>query len=134
LKPDFVLGVHLKPYLEKMYLSSFLSFRGAKDISVITRDTKEIIHSFPRIVYFSRALLERGRIPLEIESLKEAIDALEYAANTLAIGLIVAAVIIGSTFIMRPSPKLAPLGLVGYSIAGIFGIWFLYRIIRYKRF
>jgi len=134
LKPDFVLGIHLKPYLEKMYLRSFLPLRAGKDISVIMRDTKEVIHSFPRIIYFFRALLERGRIPMEIEGLKEAIQALEYAANTLAIGLIVAAVIIGSTFIMRPSPKLAPLGLIGYFIAGVFGIWFLYRIIRYRRF
>ncbi len=134
LKPDFVLGIHLKPYLEKMYLRSFLPLRAGRDISVIMRDTKEIIHSFPRIIYFFRALLERGRIPIEIEGLKETIQALEYAANTLAIGLIVAAVIIGSTFIMRPSPKFAPLGLIGYFIAGVFGVWFLYRIIRYRRF
>ena len=117
-----------------MYIKSFIPAVGGKDITTLLRDTKETVHSFPRLIYFLRVILEQGKLPLKIENLEETIQAIEYAANTLAIGMIVAAIILGSTLIVKPSPKFAPFGLMGFFIAGLFGIWFMYRIIRFRRF
>ncbi len=77
------------------------------------------------------------RIEFKHEGLGEVTEALRAASNRIAIALIVAAIIVGSSLIVASSGGPMPgwlgipsLGMLGYLLASIFGVWLIVSIIR----
>ena len=82
----------------------------------------------------------RGRleIRMEISNLKHVGNQLDGAANRLTVGIVVAALIVGSSIVMtvRGGPELLGLplfGFLGYLGAAIGGIWLLLSIWKSNR-
>jgi len=85
---------------------------------------------------FNRRLL-RGQIKtqLEVHQMDSLIRELDRSSNRLSFGLIIAAIIIGSSLIVnsRVGPNwygIPFLGLIGYLLAAIMGLWLVIAIIR----
>ncbi|MDH7600519.1 MAG: AarF/ABC1/UbiB kinase family protein [Armatimonadota bacterium] len=77
------------------------------------------------------------RIEFKHEGLDEVTEALRASSNRIAVALIVAAIIVGSSLIVASSGGPMPgwlgipsLGVVGYLLASIFGVWLIASIIR----
>lgn len=84
--------------------------------------------------------LQRGRLKMEFEhkGLEEIQHSLDRASNRLSFSLIVASLIVGSSLLLvsRVGPHwrdFSILGLVGYSAAGLLGLWLLLAILRSGR-
>lgn len=80
----------------------------------------------------------RARVNFHHEGLEPAANALERSANRLSFAMVVAALIIGSSLTIHS--KVPPLwgnvsilGMAGYILAGIMGIWLLIAIVRHGR-
>jgi len=134
LDPEFSLSIYLKPYIIDLYKEGFLE----KNIKVETikalRKTAETVSSLPKIIYYIQDWLDRGKLFLHIEKLEDVQSSIEKASTRIVIGMITAALIIGSALIVRGARKFTPFGIGGFVIAGIFGAWFLYRMVRYKEY
>lgn len=85
--------------------------------------------------------LEHGAIKIRFqhENLGELFNTLENILNRLTLGVIIASMIIGSSMIITTgvSPFLfgyPALGVIGYMISGILGIWLIVNIIRSRKF
>jgi ubiquinone biosynthesis protein len=83
------------------------------------------------------AKLNRGEMKIEFEhkGLDNFIIELDRASNRLSFSLIIAAIIIGSSLIIRidKGPKLFDyplLGIAGYVVAGLLGLWLVVAILR----
>ncbi|MFA5863635.1 MAG: AarF/UbiB family protein [Phycisphaerae bacterium] len=93
---------------------------------------KDLPHQFRE---FSRKLL-RGqlRIQMDVIQMDNFIRELDHSSNRLSFAIIVAAVIIGSSLIFNigvgPHGYGFYLGLTGYLVAGIMGLWLVVAIIR----
>ena len=96
---------------------------------------------FPR--RFSQILekVERGELSVrfEHENLDGLRHTLDHVFNRLTFGIIIAAMIIGSTMVITTGVKpllfgFPALGIIGYIISGLLGLWLIFSIIRTRRY
>jgi ubiquinone biosynthesis protein len=92
---------------------------------------------FPRRIGDIVEKMERGRLRIGFEhrNLSGLQNTFEKIFSRLTMGVIVAAMIIGSSMIITTGlPPLFHgyplLGLIGFSISGLFGLWLIYDIVR----
>jgi len=89
---------------------------------------------------FRKALRGRLQMVFRHEGLDHLINEIDRSTNRLAFSVIVAAIILASSVIMLakvgwtfPGTDIPVLGLLGYLMAGILGVWLLIAIIRSGR-
>jgi ubiquinone biosynthesis protein len=85
--------------------------------------------------------IDRGELNIRFEhhNLGGLRNTLENISSRLTIGIIIAAMIIGSSMIITTGVKpllfgFPAIGMVGYIISAVAGLWLIYNIIRTRRF
>lgn len=140
LDPDFDMAGEAMPMLERTirsrYTAAAVIRRGWKSAGEMLGLIADLPHDLSRLLRAAR----RGRLEIHIDvtHLKHVGNQLDLAANRLVVGLIVAALIIGSSIVMtvRGGPELLGLpffGLIGYLGAATGGLWLLLSIWRSNR-
>lgn len=140
LNPEFDMIEHLRPFMEKAWRQKFSPRRISRDINSIMlsylnfardlpRDLKEIVNRINR---------NKFKIDLEHRGLDKFTTDFDRSVNRLSSSLILAALIVGSSIIMQTSrgPQLLGfpmLAFLGYTVAGVIGLWLVYAIIRSGR-
>jgi ubiquinone biosynthesis protein len=138
LDPDFDMAGAARPYVEKVLLARWSprallrrSRRGAIDALGLAGD-------LPREVRRLLRAARRGRLHMQMEvtSLKAFGEQVDRAANRLTMGVVTAALVIGSSIVMNsagggvPSRWLLALGVLGFVGAALTGLWILLSIWR----
>ena len=140
LDPDFDMAGEALPILERAlrarYTPGALIKRGWRSAGEMLALIADLPHDLSRLLRAAR----RGRLEIHIDvtHLKHVGNQLDSAANRLTIGIVVAALIIGSSIVMTVSggPQLLGLplfGLVGYLGAAAGGVWLLLSIWKSSR-
>ena len=140
LDPDFDMASEALPILERAlrarYTPGALIKRGWRSAGEMLALIADLPHDLSRLLRAAR----RGRLEIHIDvtHLKHVGNQLDSAANRLTIGIVVAALIIGSSIVMTVSggPQLLGLplfGLVGYLGAAAGGVWLLLSIWKSSR-
>jgi ubiquinone biosynthesis protein len=140
LDPDFDMAGEAIPLLEQSlrarYTPAALIKRGWRSASEMLALIADLPHDLSRLLRAAR----RGRIEIHIDvtHLKHVGNQIDGAANRLVIGIVVAAIIIGSSIVMTVSggPTLLGLplfGLIGYLSAAAGGVWLLLSILKSRR-
>jgi len=140
LDPEFDLRRHMPPILREL-------FRERADPRNLARRVREVLHEallglqdFPgelrRLV--RRFEQENPTINLQHRGLDRLDDSLRVAANRIALGVVVGSLIIGSSLLVttRMGPTLfgyPALGIIGYIISALFGLYVIWDIIRHRR-
>jgi ubiquinone biosynthesis protein len=134
LDPDFDIASEAMPMLEQSlrarYTPAALIKRGGHAIAEALTLIAGLPHDMSRLLRAAR----RGRLEIHIDvaNLKHVGNQLDGAVNRLAVGLVVAALIVGSSIVMTV-PGLPILGLLGFLCAGLGGLWLLLSIWRSNR-
>lgn len=132
LDPGFHMAGEATPMLRQAlharYRPEALARRGWDGL----RRTAALLGSMPRDLSRLLATARRGRIGIDIElrDLRAVADQLDRAASRIAVGLVVAALIVGSAIVMtvRGGPELLglpALGLLGFAGAVAGALWLL---------
>lgn len=140
LDPDFDIAGEAMPMLEHAlrarYTPATLAKRGWRAIMEALTLISGLPHDLSRLLRAAR----RGRLEIHIEiaHLKHVGNQLDGAVNRLSVGLIVAALIIGSSIVMTVPDTLKIFGLPFFGLAGIIcasigGLWLLLSIWRSNR-
>lgn len=140
LDPTFDMAEHLRPFIIKALRKKYSPFRITRDINqmlysylnlarTIPRDLKEIINRINR---------NKFKIDLEHRGLDKFTAEFDRSINRLSTSMILAAIIIGSSIVMHTDkgPKILGFPMfafLGYTIAGMVGLWLVYAIIRSGR-
>ncbi len=140
LDPDFDMASEARPYLERAVLKRYApgavlrrgrrSLVGAVDLlGNLPRDLKRLVQA-----------ARRGRLQLHVEtnSLREFGEQVDRAANRLTMGIVTAALVIGSSIVMNSvggisSRWLLAIGVAGFVGAALCGIWILFSIWRSRK-
>jgi ubiquinone biosynthesis protein len=99
-----------------------------------------VLVRLPDVLARLSAGLRSGRALLRIrhENLEPLQEHIDRASNRLSLSLIIAAVVVGSSIVMSfhsgPHLRGIPLvGLIGYVVAGVLGLWWAVAILRSGR-
>ena len=140
LDPDFDMATEARPFLRRAMLERWsprvLARRGRRTVS----GTLDLLGDLPRDLRRVMQAARHGRLrgQIEITSLKAFGDQLNSAANRLTIGVITAALIIGSSIVMNsvggvPNRWLMAMGVLGFVGAAVTGVWIVLSIWRSGR-
>lgn len=137
LDPDFNIIEEIKPYIQKLIFRRLDPKKFAYETSRTLFDLFQLIRILPYEMELLVRRIRKGNLAIEfrhkgLEQLEREIDR---ASNRIAFGLIVAAIILASSWIMQMGvgPRvfgLPLLGFLGFLVSGIAALWFILAILR----
>lgn len=140
LDPDFDMVEHLRPFIVKAIRQKFSPLRMSRDINQILSSYVSLARNIPRDLkeIINRINRNKFKIDLEHRGLDKFTAEFDRSINRLSTSMILAAMIIGSSIIMQTDkgPKFMDfpvLAFMGYTVAGLVGLWLVYAIIRSGR-
>ena len=140
LDPDFQIVGHLTPFVKKIIIDRYMPANLYKRGKRGAANVLDALTGLPRDV--SQVLREAGRgrlrLNLELKRLDHFGHQLDHSTNRLTLGLITAALIVGSSIVMtvKGGPTLFGLpafGFMGFFLAFVIGIMLLISVWRSGR-
>ena len=140
LDAEYNFLTEAEPFVRELVKRRFQPERLLRELTRTGRDLHRLIRVFPEEMSSILKKARRGELALEFRhrGLDRLINELDRSSNRLAFSLIIAALIIGSSMIMRleVGPFLfgySILGIAGFLIAGMLGLWLAIAILRSGR-
>ncbi|MDI1253976.1 AarF/UbiB family protein [Thermomonas sp.] len=137
LDPEFDMASEAAPVLQRVMLARYspraLARRGRRAVS----DSLGLLASLPSELKHLLRMARRGRmnVNLDVERLEKFGQRVEHSANRLVVGVVIAALIVGSSIVMTVSGGPTLLGLPVFGLFGFLGavlgsFWLLFSIWR----
>lgn len=129
--------IHVTPLAARRFSPKVMWRHFRTSLSAFLAVNSEIPGRFLQVL----EKLDRGdlKVHLQIEEIARIVGGLENASNRLTLAVIIAALIIGSSMIVTTGvgPLLfgfPALGVIGYLISGILGLWLIFAILRTRKY
>lgn len=140
LDPGFNMIEHLRPFLRSTMRRKLSPYSIALSIRAMTQSYINLGRSLPRDIkgIIERINRNKFKIDLEHRGLDRFIADFDRSINRLSSSMILASLIIASSIMMQTEKGPTLLGLpilafLGYTVAGLIGLWLIYAIIRSGR-
>jgi ubiquinone biosynthesis protein len=140
LDPSFRMVEHAAPLTERLWRKEFTPEAIARRLIGGVRETVTALHALPLHLDAIGRKAREGRLEVRFvhENLDHFVQEMDRSSNRIAFALIIAALIVGSSFIIQiergPLVYGYPvLGLIGFLVAGLFGIGLAIAILRSGR-
>ena len=137
LDPEFDVISLAKPYMTKLMIRKIDPRRQAKRLTTMIGDYSRLLRVLPEDLTQMMSQIRKGEVKAQFEhkGLDCLILELERSSNRLSFSMVIAALIIGSSLVMQlgKGPQFLgfPLiGIVGYLIAAVLGLWLAVAILR----
>jgi len=140
LDPGFDLRVHTEPVLRELFRERYSGGTLFRRLRTFLRGGMAGMQNLPAVMHRLVRRLENDNLIINLRhrGLEEHDDAMKIAANRIALGVIIGALIIGSSLIVTTGtgPQLLgypTLGIIGYLLSAILGLYVIWDIIRHGR-
>lgn len=138
LDPEFDMASEAGPVVEQILRRHYSPLNMARRVQKNLAQTLRVLGNLPDDLSRLLRAARRGRIEVHVDvnSLKEVSLRLDRAVSRLTLGIVTAALIIGSAIVMnvdQTDEGLPILGLMGFVGAVLGGIWLLFSIWRSGR-
>jgi ubiquinone biosynthesis protein len=140
LDPSFRMVEHAAPLTERLWRKEFTPEAIGRRLVGGVRETVAALHALPLHLDAIGRKAREGRLEVRFvhKNLDHFVQEMDRSSNRIAFALIIAALIVGSSFIIQiergPLVYGYPvLGLIGFLVAGVFGIGLAIAILRSGR-
>jgi ubiquinone biosynthesis protein len=137
LYPDFNVFEVAKPYARDLMVRRFSPGRIARDAQREARDLARVLRVAPYQIHDLLESLREGAIEVRLpqSEIDDIMGKLDVAFNRLVIALVVAAGLIGSSFLAAAAngPGLQLIAGLGFLFSFLLGVWLLWGVIRHGR-
>ncbi|MCF6237832.1 MAG: AarF/UbiB family protein [Candidatus Marinimicrobia bacterium] len=140
LDPGFNMVSYMRPYVNRLVLERYNPKNVATQTGRIIQAYSSLAKSLPNDIkeFLNRINRNQFKIDLEHRGLDKLATDLDRSSNRVSFAVIIGALIVGSSLVMQidKGPMLfgfPVLGLLGYSIAGLLGLWLAVGILRSGR-
>ncbi|MFO7776585.1 MAG: AarF/ABC1/UbiB kinase family protein [Candidatus Hydrogenedentota bacterium] len=136
LNPELNMVPILQPYAEEVIRNRFSPRQLAEDAQQNAIQMLRLGREVPREVQQLLGMLRRGRLRIQLnhEGLEHLANVTDRASNRLTFSVIAGSIIVGSSMLLAADIGLYPIGLAGYSVAGLLGVALLISILRSRNF
>ena len=140
LDPKFNFVESMQPYAKTIVRNRLSPSRIAKDGLKFFLDLQRVLNEAPKALEILTQNIREGKgeLTLKHEKLEDMEKHIDKASNRLAFAIVVAAIIIGSSFIAQYNvgPSIwgfSALGIIGYTLAALLGLRLIWAIIKSGR-
>ena len=141
LDPDYDAVSEAAPYVRKLAVRKYRPSALLKDARLILGELRDFATLFPYELRRILMKLRGGELRFDLQhlGLDRLITEMDKSSNRLSMAMIIAALIVGSSLIMRLDVGYEVfgfplLGIIGFLFAGILGAWLVIAILRSGRF
>jgi ubiquinone biosynthesis protein len=140
LDPDFDMAGTTEPFVTEIQAERVKARRILSDVREYGGELISLMKTLPSDLRDVVRQIRQGklRIGFEHRGLEQLIFEMDRSSNRIAFALVISSIVIGSSLIITTNmgPRFfgfPALGLAGYSIAGVLGLWLLLSILRSGR-
>uniref|UniRef100_A0A7C2NZD9 AarF/ABC1/UbiB kinase family protein n=1 Tax=Schlesneria paludicola TaxID=360056 RepID=A0A7C2NZD9_9PLAN len=135
LDPAFNLAKHLQPYVEQLVQERYQPSQMADRLIKRTQKVWAAAEQLPGYVATTLAKLSSDELQMQLElrGLDRFTVEVERASNRLAVGIVMAALIVASALMIRSGADLWWVTLPIYILSSLLGLWLIYGIFRSGR-
>ena len=140
LDPSFNFDQRIRPYLARIIAQQRFSPDTVADSVRSLAGAAEGLLAIPGNVNETLKALSEGAVTIELEDsdLAKIVGVIDRTSDKLIVGLVVAAIVVGSSLVLRvadlPIPRyVTTLAVVGYVFAVLVGFYAVYNILRHGR-
>ncbi len=140
LDPDFNMVAHMRPYVNKLVFERYNPKNMAAQAGRIAQSYSSLAKSLPDDIkeFLNRINRNQFKIDLEHRGMEKLATDLDRSSNRVSFAVVIGSLIVGSSLVMQidKGPMICGfpvLGLLGYSIAGLLGLWLAVGILRSGR-
>jgi ubiquinone biosynthesis protein len=138
LDPEFRLIEALKPYAQKSGFRDFEPKQVLRNIRRAVQDAGDLASRLPEDINAVLTKFRQGKLQVRVqhEHLENLTKTLDKSSNRVSFALIIAALLVASSLLVAQEGMVLGLlsfqtmGVLGYIIAAIIGIWLVISIIR----
>ena len=142
LSSDFLLIEHLRPYARRLSLQQMDPRRIVRNARRSLKDTIELVGNLPADVAAIVSKFRRGDFQMHVqhEHLDNLVRSLDKSSNRLGFSLIIAGLLVASSLLVSQTGqvmgliRLQAMGVLGYAVAAVLGLWLLVSILRSRHF
>jgi len=132
LDPHFDIAAQIEPFIREINLRRYHPRRLLALTSRAAEDVQRIATLLPDVLGQSLESIKRGELNVRFDLLnfERLVHQLNRASNTLAAGIVIAGLLVGSSLLVRSGVGPPSLGFGGFAIAFILGLWLLWNMFR----
>jgi ubiquinone biosynthesis protein len=132
LDPQFDIAEQLRPYLRALAARRYHPWRLLSQAARGAEDMQQVASLLPQVLKESLESIHSGgfTVRFDLQHFERLVQQLVRVGNTLAAGIVVAGLIVGSSLIVRAGVGPISLGFVGYALASVLGLWLLWSMQR----
>jgi ubiquinone biosynthesis protein len=130
LDPHFDIAAQLEPMIRSLTLRRFHPWRILSQTARTSEDLQRIAMLLPDVLGQSLESIKRGELTVhfDLQHFSRLVRQLARAANTLAVGIVVAGLIVASALALRSGS--VTLAYTGLGLAALLGVWLGWNILR----
>ena len=137
LDPEYDFISEARPYVRRLIRRRMSVGELSRQAFKLLRDTYRLLRVLPGELELIVTRIRKGNLSVQLQhrGLEKLIAQIDRTGNRLSLSLVIAALIVGSSLIVQINrgPRLfgyPAVGILGFVIAGIFGIWLIITILR----
>jgi ubiquinone biosynthesis protein len=141
LVPNFNLIEEARPLITELVKERWSIKTLTEDLRSQGINLYDLIHDFPAKLQALFRKMDRGDLTFTFKhtGLSALNNTLERISNRVTFGIILAAMIVGSSMIITTGVKpllfgFPALGVVGYLVSGVLGLWLIVNILRKRKY
>lgn len=137
LDPEFDMIAYAAPFVKRAKLARYSPGKIAEDLFTTLSDSLNVLQALPREMLQVTRLIRQNKLTINMET--RALDAFlrnhDQVSNRLSFSIVIAALIIGSALLLAfATPPLfygiSFVGMLGFVVAAVLGIWLLIAILK----
>ncbi len=132
LDPHFDIATQARPYVAELTKQRYNPWRLLASAGRTAEDLQRIATLLPEVLGQSLESIRRGelKVQFDLQHFERLVRQLTRTGNSLAAGIVVAGLVVGSSQIVQAGTGWLPLGIGGYVIAVLLGLWLLLNMFR----
>ncbi len=137
LDPQFEIITIAKSYFTKTLISRAEAERFVRTASQMVEDYTDLMVMAPQVVSQILKKARWGKIGINLHHMRidDMLHEMDRSANRLSFSMIIASLVVGSSLIIQldKGPRLWDLpvfGVIGFTMAGLLGLWLVFSILR----
>ncbi len=130
LDPHFDIARQLEPFLRELSLRRFHPYRLLRETTQTVENLQRIGTLLPDLLSQSLDSIKRGELNVrfDLQGFERLVRQLTRASNTLAIGIVIAGLLVASSLVLRGGA--ASLAYSGFACGMILSIWLIWNMSR----
>lgn len=137
LDPGFDMISHAEPFVKRAKMSRYSPKKITEGLLTTLSDSISVFQDLPREVLQVARMARQNKLTvnMEIKGLSSLLRTYDQVSNRLSFSIIIGALIIGSALLLafKTPPLLygiSLVGMIGFSVAAVFGVWLLIAILK----